>query len=129
VARLIGRSVLPLELVNPYFYHLDTCFCPLAPGQAIYYPQAFDEYGRRVLRTQVSDLIAVNDADSQRFGCNAVVVGNDVVINSGCPQLADDLAAAGYQVHSTPLDEFLKSGGSAKCLTLRIDGEDAAQWG
>ncbi len=33
-----GQRVLPLELVNPGFYHLDTCFCPLAPGEAIYYP-------------------------------------------------------------------------------------------
>jgi hypothetical protein len=27
------------------------------------------------------------------------------------------------------LDEFIKSGGSAKCLTLRLDGEEAAVWG
>ena len=27
-----------------------------------------------------------------------------------------------------PLDEFVKAGGSAKCLTLRLDGEDAAGW-
>ena len=24
--------------------------------------------------------------------------------------------------------EFIKSGGSAKCLTFRIDGEEAASW-
>jgi N-dimethylarginine dimethylaminohydrolase len=42
--------VLPLELVNPRFYHLDTCFCPLAPGEALYYPDAFDAYGQRVLQ-------------------------------------------------------------------------------
>ena len=28
----------------------------------------------------------------------------------------------------TPLDEFVKAGGSAKCLTLRLDGEEAAAW-
>ena len=28
----------------------------------------------------------------------------------------------------TPLDEFVKAGGSAKCLTLRLDGEEAASW-
>lgn len=26
------------------------------------------------------------------------------------------------------LDEFLKAGGSAKCLTLRLDGEEVAAW-
>ena len=29
---------------------------------------------------------------------------------------------------SFQLDEFLKAGGSAKCLTLRLDGEEAAVW-
>ena len=28
----------------------------------------------------------------------------------------------------TPLSEFIKAGGSAKCLTLRLDGEEAAGW-
>src|SRR5262249_34701079 len=31
LGRVLGKQVLPLELVNPHFYHLDTCFCPLAP--------------------------------------------------------------------------------------------------
>ena len=29
---LLGCRVIPLELVDPRFYHLDTCFCPLAPA-------------------------------------------------------------------------------------------------
>ena len=45
----LGVEVLPMELVDPRFYHLDTCFCPLAAGEAIYYPGAFDDYGRAVL--------------------------------------------------------------------------------
>jgi hypothetical protein len=34
----------------------------------------------------------------------------------------------GYTPHETPLSEFIKAGGSAKCLTLRLDGEEAASW-
>ena len=56
--RPCNRQVLPLELVNPRFYHLDTCFCPLAPGEALYYPDAFDAYGRKVLETHIPRLIA-----------------------------------------------------------------------
>ena len=92
VGEKLGVRVLPLELVNPRFYHLDTCFCPLAPGEAIYFPDAFDAYGRRVLTTHVPKLIAVAEAEAHRFGCNAVVVGKTVVHNSRCPQLAADLA-------------------------------------
>lgn len=128
LGELLGKMVLPLELVDRRFYHLDTCFCPLAPGEAIYYPGAFDSYGRKVLQTHIPRLLAVNEPDAVRFGCNAVVVGEKVVVNSGCAQLLRDLSAWGYEPIAVELDEFLKSGGSAKCLTLRLDGEDAAQW-
>jgi hypothetical protein len=38
------------------------------------------------------------------------------------------LRAAGFSPVETPLGEFVKAGGSAKCLTLRLDGEEAASW-
>jgi N-dimethylarginine dimethylaminohydrolase len=123
-----GIEVLPLELVDPRFYHLDTCFCPLAEGQAIYVPGAFDEYGRSVLHGRIGRLIAVSEAEAVWFSCNAVVVGRTVVLNQGAPHLTRDLEAAGYDVVALELGEFLKSGGSAKCLTLRLDGEEAAAW-
>jgi N-dimethylarginine dimethylaminohydrolase len=100
----------------------------LAPGEALWYPPAFDGYGQRVLETHVPKLIAVREEEAKRFGCNAVVVGKTVVTNTGCPVLAADLRRLGYTPIETPLDEFLKAGGSAKCLTLRLDGEEAAGW-
>jgi N-dimethylarginine dimethylaminohydrolase len=121
--------VLPVELINPRFYHLDTCFCPLLPGEAIWYPEAFDAYGQKVFRSHVPNLLSVNEHDAFRFGCNAVVVGKRVITNSDCPTLAGDLKKRGYETIAVPLDEFLKAGGSAKCLTLRLDGEEAAVWG
>jgi len=128
LGQVIGKMVLPLELVNPRFYHLDTCFCPLAPGEAIWYPEAFDAYGRKVLQSHVQRLLAVKDSEANRFGCNAIVVGKTVVTNTGCEQLEADLRTWGYTPIAVELDEFLKAGGSAKCLTLRLDGEDAAVW-
>jgi N-dimethylarginine dimethylaminohydrolase len=129
IGKAIGRQVLPMELVDPRFYHLDTCFCPLAPGEAIYFPPAFDEYGRKVLESHIPRLVPVEEAEATRFGCNAVVVGKTVVTNTGCEALAASLRGLGYQTRSTELDEFIKAGGSAKCLTLRLDGEEAAEWG
>ena len=111
---------------NPRFYHLDTCFCPLAPDRALWFPDAFDTYGKKVIESHVPHLIAVSEEEAFRFGCNAVVVGQTVLHNAGCPKLAESLDAAGYRSISILLDEFLKAGGSAKCLTFRIDGEDAA---
>jgi N-dimethylarginine dimethylaminohydrolase len=128
LAQEIGKLVLPLELVDPRFYHLDTCFCPLAPGEALYFPAAFDAYGQKVLETHVPRLLPVVEPEACRFGCNAVVIGKTVIVNTGCERLAADLRAWGYQPVSVELDEFLKAGGSAKCLTLRLDGEEAAVW-
>jgi N-dimethylarginine dimethylaminohydrolase len=128
LAQAVGTQVLPLELINPRFYHLDTCFCPLAPGEAIYYPAAFDGYGRKVLQGNIPKLLPVNEAEAHRFGCNAVVVGRTVIVNTGCECLEADLRSWGYRTVAVELDEFLKAGGSAKCLTLRLDGEEAAAW-
>lgn len=117
-----------LRLVNPRFYHLDTCFCPLSETEALYFPGAFDAEGLRRLEATVPHLIPVAAAEAARFACNAVVVGRDVVLNSGCPRVVAQLAERGYRAHPLPLSEFLKSGGSSKCLTLRLDGEEAASW-
>jgi N-dimethylarginine dimethylaminohydrolase len=128
IGRMLGVRVIPVELVDPRYYHLDTCFCPLAADTAIWYPLAFDEYGRRVIEEHVPNLLAVAQAEAERFACNAVVVGQRVITNTGCDQLHAALATAGYEPIATPLDEFVKAGGSAKCLTLRVDGEEAAVW-
>lgn len=124
----IGCRVIPLQLVDNYYYHLDTCFCPLTEDLAIYYPPAFDEYARTALREHIPNLIPVQAEEARRFALNAVVVGKHVVLNTGCPNLEADLESHGYEPHPTELGEFIKAGGSAKCLTLRLDGEDAAIW-
>lgn len=128
IGAMLGQRVIPMELVDPYYYHLDTCFCPLSPGEAIYYPPAFDDYGRRVLSELVHSLIPVEEAEARSFACNAVVVGRTVVTNVGSPRLHQSLQQHGYETIETPLSEFVKAGGSAKCLTLRLDGEEAASW-
>jgi N-dimethylarginine dimethylaminohydrolase len=128
IGQSLGVRVIPLELVDPYYYHLDTCFCPLRPGTALYFPGAFDDYGRRAMAQLVDELIEVDASEARHFACNAVVVGATVVTNVGCPKLHASLHAVGFQTRETPLSEFVKSGGSAKCLTLRLDGEEAAAW-
>jgi N-dimethylarginine dimethylaminohydrolase len=128
VAEIVGQSALAMELVDPFYYHLDTCFCPLATGIAAYFPGAFDHYGRQVLEAGIETLIEVSEAEAKSFACNAVVVGKSVVTNIGCSDFHHALADHGFDPIATPLSEFVKAGGSAKCLTLRLDGEEAAGW-
>jgi N-dimethylarginine dimethylaminohydrolase len=128
IGAMFSCRVIPMELIDAYYYHLDTCFCPLAPGQALYYPPAFDDYGRRALAEAIDELIEVDGDEARSFACNAVVVGRTVITNRGCPKLHAALRTRGFEPRETPLDEFVKAGGSAKCLTLRLDGEEAAAW-
>jgi len=123
VAEIIGQEILSLELSDNWFYHLDTCFCPLAPGRALYYPAAFDPYGRQVLESNVAELIPVGFDEAARFACNAIVAGRSIALNDGCPNVRRQLEALDFQVFETPLGEFLKAGGSAKCLALIIAPE------
>ena len=125
LGKIFNRRVISLELVDSRFYHLDTCFCPLPSGELIYFPGAFDSYGLKVIEETAGrkNLIAVDDKEAVAFCCNAVAVGRDIVINSGAPLLATELGKRGFNVFETDLSEFIKSGGSAKCLTLKL-GKD-----
>jgi N-dimethylarginine dimethylaminohydrolase len=120
---LFDREIIPVELVDSRFYHLDTCFCPLTGGELLYFPPAFDRYGQEAIAGRVgrSRRIIVSEADALKFACNAVCVDKHVVLPAGCADTIKQLEAHGYVPHPVPLDEFMKSGGSAKCLTLALD--------
>lgn len=121
LAQWLGIEVLSLRLVDQRFYHLDTCFCPLAGGYLLYYPPAFDTYSNHLieLRIPADKRIVVEEADAIRFACNSVNVDRVVVMNQASDRLKQALGDRGFTVVETPLGEFLKAGGAAKCLTLR----------
>jgi len=118
-----NREIIPLELVDSRFYHLDTCFCPLSGGELLYFPAAFDRYGQAAIADRLAphQQLTVSDADALKFACNAICVGKHVVLPAGCAGTERLLEERGYRPHPVPLSEFMKSGGSAKCLTLALD--------
>jgi N-dimethylarginine dimethylaminohydrolase len=120
--RLEGE-VVALKLTDQRFYHLDTCFCPLEGGHVLYYPPAFDAASRALIERLVpaARRIAVGEEDALAFACNAVAIGRTVVVNRAGTAFVDALGRRGFEVVQTPLSEFMKAGGSAKCLTLRLD--------
>ncbi len=122
LAKWLDIEVLSLRLMDERFYHLDTCFCPLNGGYLLYYPQAFDSYSNRMIEMRVPEekRIAIEEPDAVNFACNAVNIDSVVVMNKVSDALKGRLAASGFQVIETPLTEFLKAGGAAKCLTLRV---------
>jgi len=122
LAKWLDIEVLSLRLIDERFYHLDTCFCPLANGYLLYYPGAFDSYSNRLIEMRVAPekRIAIDEADAVNFACNSVNVESIIIMNKASDVLKARLTTVGFQVLETPLTEFLKAGGAAKCLTLRV---------
>ncbi|MEY2408582.1 MAG: hypothetical protein QOF48_1252 [Verrucomicrobiota bacterium] len=122
LAERLKLEVVSLRLMDKRFYHLDTCLCPLEGGYVLYYPGAFDARSNSLIdeRVPVEKRIVVAETDAVNFACNAVNVGRVVVVNQAGPELKERLGAEGFRVIETPLSEFIKAGGGAKCLTLRL---------
>jgi N-dimethylarginine dimethylaminohydrolase len=122
ITALANIEIVSLELVDERFYHLDTCFCPLEGGTLLYYPKAFSAASLASIEARIpeSRRIVCGDADAEAFACNAVNIGKTVIVNVATPAFVAALTARGFEVEQTALSEFMKAGGSAKCLTLDI---------
>jgi len=121
IGDIIGKRVVSLELVNSKFYHLDTCFCPLDNETAMYCPAAFDNYGKKVLNHLIPNLIKMNQQDAMNFCCNALVSRKNIVMNNCTNRLKSRLEDLGFKVYCLDFSEFIKAGGSSKCLVLYLD--------
>ena len=129
VEQTFGVRCLPLALADPSFYHLDTAFCALPCGSVIYHPGAFSDAALEpsTSTSRPPQRIALDRADAARFAANAVCIGRVIVMSSCSDALRRALEERGYTVAKTPLQAFLRSGGSACCLTLRLDHRSKAE--
>jgi ornithine aminotransferase len=119
---------IALELIDPRFYHLDTCFCVLSGGDVLWHPAAFSASAAEAVREIVGDdrLIEATAEDAFHLGVNSVCIDRDVVMCHVSASTRAALEARGYRVHVVPLDSFNRSGGAAYCLTLRLDNRTVA---
>jgi N-dimethylarginine dimethylaminohydrolase len=123
VEDIFGREVVALELADPRFYHMDTALSALPGGEVMYLPEAFTAQGRGGISDRVAphQRIEIGIEDGCRLAANAVCLGRTLIMSDCSERLRAELAERGYQVATTPLPSFLRSGGSAFCLTLRLD--------
>lgn len=133
-AEAIEHEPIVVQLQDEHFYHLDTCFCPSDP--ILYYPQAFDAPSRRVIE-RLGETIAVSKEDADRYVCNSTPIQHEshtkLIGPAPMHALRKKLEVLGMTVRSpgpvsyvssqgriikAHLSEFLKAGGSVRCLTL-----------
>jgi N-dimethylarginine dimethylaminohydrolase len=123
IRRTFGEEVVALELASDRFYHLDTCFCPLAGGKVLYYPDAFTAGAQATIRAQVpeSQRIEASAEEAEAFCVNAVDLGDKLIMARAPASLRAKLQARGFSLIELDLDPFILSGGAAYCMTLRLD--------
>jgi N-dimethylarginine dimethylaminohydrolase len=115
-------GVTSLHLVDPRFYHLDTCFATLEGGYVLYFPEAFDAQSLEAIEAAYAPekRIAVTEAEATAFACNVLDIGKTLLMGRVPSDLGERLEGLGFTVIEVELSEFLRGGGSAKSLALRL---------
>ena len=116
-------EVVPLRLIDPRFYHLDTCFATLEGGEVLYFPAAFDSFSLNEIeqRIPLKNRILVSEEDACQFACNLLNIGEIIFTNTMSEELQKDLEGRGYKIKLCPVSEFMKAGGGVKCLTMKLE--------
>lgn len=115
-----GLEVIPIKIVDPLFYHLDTSIAVLGDDTVAFYPPAIDKTSQQRLRTAIPNIIEATLEEAQGFGLNAVSDGKTIITSNGSESLLQKYRDAGFAVIGTPILEFRKSGGGVKCMTLEL---------
>ena len=112
----MGIPVTPLELIDPYCYHLDTCFCPLNAEAALIFAGAFSAESLASLHKNWKRIHLLDADEAHHFMGNGIVVNAHYIVSSMTPQLETILRHEGLTPEIVDTSEFEKSGGSCFCM-------------
>lgn len=117
----LESEIIDFKLIDPYYYHLDTCFAPLDQKTAVINPVAFEKKDLDKVSKLFRNVISVGPNDNKILACNLVVVEKTIVIGKGVSSmLKHEISKYGFTIIEVPIYEFLKGGGGVKCLTLEF---------
>jgi N-dimethylarginine dimethylaminohydrolase len=114
----MGISVVPLQLVDPYCYHLDTCFCPLNNEAALVFPGAFSADAFATLHQFWKRVHLLSAHEAYRFMGNGIVAGDSYITPRVTPRLEAILGQEGLKPVIVETSEFEKAGGSCFCMKM-----------
>jgi N-dimethylarginine dimethylaminohydrolase len=117
-ATFFDRSVVPLTLVDPRLYHLDTALAVLDERTVLYWPGAFDAASQARLRQLYPNAVLADESDATALALNLISDGGTVVMAPGHERLAGQIRERGFDIIALPTDELRKAGGGAKCCVL-----------
>lgn len=112
----MGVPVVPLELVDPYCYHLDTCLCPLNQESVLIYPGAYSTDALATLRPFWKRVHELTGEEAHKFMGNGIVANGNYITPYVTPHLETILRREGLAPLIVDTSEFEKAGGSVFCM-------------
>lgn len=119
-------NIIPIQLTDLRWYHLDTCFCPLdytndnKLNSALIYREAILPESFNIIKSLVNNLIEIPLEDALNFACNSVVIGKNIIIPKGSQKTCSILKDIGFNPIEIPMNEMMKGGGACKCLSFPL---------
>ncbi|MCY7315982.1 MAG: hypothetical protein LH480_10260 [Rubrivivax sp.] len=120
VARALGVNAVSLQLTDDRFYHLDTALTLVNRSTVALYASTPTRESVDKVRRVVPNVVLASEDDALAYRLNALIDGEHIVLSDRATGLADMYRRMGLQVWPTPIDEFQKSGGGVKCLSLEL---------
>lgn len=115
----MGFAVHKLELVDPYFYHLNLSLAPLTPNAVLIYPGAFAPETLTQIRS-LTHTLEVSREEALGFECNGVSVNGYYITPRLSRRLELILSGHGIEPIVVELSEFQKAGGSVASLKMLL---------
>jgi N-dimethylarginine dimethylaminohydrolase len=114
--RELEIPVIPLRLVDPFCYHLDTCLCPLNDEAVLVYPGAFAPESLSMLGGLWKRVHELTAEEAHKFMGNGIVAGGRYLTPYLTPHLEAILSEENLAPMILDTSEFEKSGGSLFCM-------------
>ena len=114
----LQRKVIPLQIDKSDFFHLDTCMAYIADSLAIIYHDAISPESRKDIE-KIAKVLYIDEDEAYNFAANMIEVNHNIIIQQGNIKIIKKLSSLGFNILEVDTSEFIKSGGSCKCLSLR----------
>ncbi len=116
-------EIIPLELINPNFYHLDTCISIIDADTVLYTPTAFSVASREKLKQLFTHCLEVPEREAaEGFALNMHVITHHnkktAILQEGNRETEAILQQLNVEVVALDTSEYIKSGGSVFCLKM-----------
>ncbi|RJR29076.1 hypothetical protein C4564_03455 [Candidatus Microgenomates bacterium] len=123
IAETLDVETHCIELIDPLFYHLDTCLFVLNEKCAFWYESAFSASAKEKLNKLIPNLLPLSKKEAFNFAGNSVVTDHTVIMQSGNTELKSKVQDLGYRAIDIDVSEFMKAGGGAHCLVGVLEEE------